>query len=116
MEPIISRTRQVGNSSGVLLPKEWLNKKVVVTLTELSEKEILQEVIKILYEKGILNDVLGIYLIGSYARKKNEVTPESDIDLLVITENTGRTIEKENYQINLVKEDDLIRSLKEKPF
>ena len=116
MQSISSQTRAVGNSSGVLLPREWLNKKVVVTLVEPSEKEIVQDIIKILYESRILEEVLGIYLIGSHARKKGEITPESDIDILIITENITKTINKDNYQINLVKNSTLLKSLKEKPF
>ena len=116
MQSISGQTRAVGNSSGVLLPREWLNKKVVVTLSEPNEKEILQDVIEILYAHEILRDVLGIYLVGSRARGEEEVTSESDIDLLVITNNLNKTINKDNYQINIVKNANILKSLKEKPF
>ena len=116
METITSQARQVGNSSGVLLPKNWLNKKVVVTLAEPGEKEILHDVMEILYTENILKNVLGIYLIGSHARSRKEVTAESDIDLLVITNNITETIERGNYQINIIKESSLLESLKEMAF
>ncbi|MEK6812198.1 MAG: nucleotidyltransferase domain-containing protein [Nanoarchaeota archaeon] len=116
MKAIVGQTRQVGNSSGVLLPKEWLNKKVVVTLVEPDEREILRRVIEILYDENILTDSLGIYLIGSHARNKEEVDFESDIDILVITENTNKEIDKDNYQINIISKPMLLKSLKEHPF
>lgn len=116
METVISRARQVGNSSGVLLPRGWLNKRVVVTLAEPDEKDILHSVLEILYTEGILKNVLGIYLIGSHARGRGESTAESDIDLLVITDNINRTIDKDNYQINLIGKSMLLKSLKEMPF
>ncbi len=111
METIIRKTRAVGNSSGVLLPRHWLNKKVVVTLAELSEKEILKEVIEILYNKKILSSVLGIYLVGSYARK--EQTKESDVDILIITKEHDKTREiKENiYSILVIPKNRLEKNL-----
>jgi predicted nucleotidyltransferase len=116
MEKIVGKARPVGNSSGVLLPKEWLNKKVVVTIKEPSEKEILHEIIEILYNYGVIKNVLGIYLVGSYARGKKEITIDSDIDLLIITKDISKTIEKDNYQIILIKESALLKNLKEMPF
>ena len=32
METIVKQAREVGTSAGVLLPRKWLNKQVVVTL------------------------------------------------------------------------------------
>jgi len=94
---LIKNTIRVGNSAGVLLPKEFLNAQVKVVLQPLNiEKDILE----ILLEEGILKNILGIYLIGSYARK--EQTIESDADILVITDNIDKRIEKGKYDILLV--------------
>ncbi len=100
---IIKKTRQVGTSSGVLLPRAWLNKRVVVQLLELDKKTIVKTVIDILLEKNIsLQDIIGIYLFGSYAR--GEITLNSDIDILIITKNISSFIIKENFEITLVTE------------
>ncbi len=94
---LIKNTIRVGNSAGVLLPKEFLNSQVKVVLQPLNiEKDILE----ILLKEKILKNILGIYLIGSYARK--EQTIESDIDVLAITDSINKRIEKEKYDILLV--------------
>ncbi|MEX2017601.1 MAG: DUF2080 family transposase-associated protein [Candidatus Pacearchaeota archaeon] len=112
---IIGQTRAVGNSSGVLLPREWLNKKVVVTLAEPTEKEILRDVIEILYHEKVLRAVLGIYLVGSYARR--EQSEKSDIDILVVTKDISKEqIEKGIYSIIIVSEDLLEEQLKKNIF
>jgi predicted nucleotidyltransferase len=108
MEKIIKKTREVGTSAGVLLPRKWLNRSVVVTLLEKSEEDILHDVIRIIFEKGI-DDVKGIYFVGSYARHENE--PESDIDILIITEETNKLIDIYPYEITLVKEETLKKNL-----
>ncbi len=46
---IIKKTREVGKSSGVLLPRSWLNKQVVVNLFEPSPEKISHDVKKYLF-------------------------------------------------------------------
>ena len=74
IKPIV----KVGNSAGIILPKEWLNGKEKVELIE-TPKDIKKELLEVL--DSYLPDIIGIYLTGSYAR--GEETPESDIDILV---------------------------------
>lgn len=94
---LIKNTIRVGNSAGVLLPKEFLNTQVKIVLQPLNiEKDILD----ILNERKLLPKVLGVYLVGSYAR--GEQTIESDVDVLVITENVGDRISKGKYDLMLV--------------
>jgi len=94
---LIKNTIKLGNSAGVLLPKEFLNMKVKVVLQPLNiEKDILD----ILLQEKVLPHVLGVYLVGSYAR--NEQTIESDVDVLVITDNLNDRIEKGKYDLMLV--------------
>lgn len=101
---------RVGNSSGVILPKSWLNKQARVELVIKKNSDILGEVLNILEEKSIaLDKILGVYLIGSYAR--GDYDEESDMDVLVITENLDRIINKDNYEIFLISEDNLARKL-----
>jgi predicted nucleotidyltransferase len=102
METIIKQTREVGTSAGVLLPRSWLNKQVVVTLFSPSKQEIAKDVLEILIRKNLNKEIKGIYLFGSYARK--EQTSESDIDILVITKDTNKIVVHQNYQILLVSE------------
>jgi len=110
MEQIVKQTREVGTSAGVLLPRAWLNKEVVVTLKGLSREEISRRVIDILLEKRLLQDVKGIYLAGSYARGEQDFS--SDIDILIITGKTNKLIDAGDYEIILVSEDNLKKNFK----
>lgn len=106
---LIRNTIRVGNSAGVLLPKEWLNSQVRVEIISKKPIDILVDVINILENEGIFSDILGIYLTGSYAR--NEETPESDIDILVITDNINRSVKRGIYELLVISKDNLIRLL-----
>ena len=88
LKPIV----RMGNSACVMLPKAWINGKARVELIQ-EPLNITKDVFEIL--KPYLKDVLGIYLVGSYAR--GEETQESDIDILVITENINKKINKGKY-------------------
>ncbi|MFH1802319.1 MAG: nucleotidyltransferase domain-containing protein [archaeon] len=109
MEPIVKLTREVGTSAGVLLPRSWLNKEVVVTLKDLSDEDIAKGILGILLEKGLLSDVKGIYLVGSYAR--GDYSASSDVDVLVVTGKTNKLIELRGYEIVLVSEENLSKNL-----
>lgn len=88
--------QQIGNGAHVYLPKEMVGQKVLVTLVEKTVEDIEEETINIL--KPYLNHIKGIYLYGSYAR--NEQTPDSDIDILVITDSKIKIKKKINeYEI-----------------
>jgi len=93
IKPII----KVGNSAGVLLPREWLNGKARIELVE-KPLDINKEVLQIL--EPYLEDVVGIYIVGSYAR--HEETEESDIDILAITQKTEKHIKPGKYDILLI--------------
>ena len=103
---LIKRTVRVGNSAGVLLPKKWLHSQVKVVLSPLN---IERDVLDILIEENVLNEILGVYLIGSYSR--GEQTIESDVDILVITTDLEKRIKKEKYDLLLVAEKTLERQL-----
>jgi predicted nucleotidyltransferase len=57
-----------------------------------------------------LKNILGIYLVGSYAR--NEETRESDVDALVITDEVNKKIRKGKYEIILISKDNLEKTLR----
>lgn len=104
IKPIV----KVGNSAGVILPKEWLNgeaKVILVRRPENPQEEILEIV------KSYLPSIIGLYLVGSYARK--EQNSKSDIDVLAITTDINKKIKKSKYDINLISRDTLDESLKE---
>jgi predicted nucleotidyltransferase len=109
MEIQIKRTVRAGNSSAVVLPKAWLNREVRIELVRKTDEIILKEIIELLEDKIPLEEVIGIYIVGSYAR--GEETAESDIDILVITDGVEHaSIELGAYSIMIVSS----RSLKYK--
>ena len=109
METITKQTREVGTSAGVLLPRSWLGRQVVVTLFEPSKEKILQDIITCLFEHNLNEEVKGIYLYGSYAR--GDFDFNSDIDILILTQNTNKLINYNNYELLLVSEDSFSKGL-----
>ena len=97
---------RVGNSAGVILPREWLNGKAKIELIA-RPLDIKKEVFEIL--EDYFQDIIGIYLVGSYAR--NEQNDESDVDVLVITNSINKLIEKGKYSISLISKDKVESSL-----
>lgn len=112
METILRKTIKSGNASAVVLPKTWLNKKVRIDLIDKTPEIILHDVIDIVKSTIDLSEIIGIYLVGSYARE--DQTYLSDIDILIISEKTNKElIKKENYEILIVSLDLLDYKLKE---
>lgn len=109
MNSLIKQTREVGTSAGVLLPRKWLNKQVVVTLLSPSIEEIARDILSIFFKQNLNDEIKGIYLVGSYARE--DYSPESDIDVLVITQKTNKLISQNNYEILLLCEDNFSKNL-----
>ncbi|MBM3233602.1 nucleotidyltransferase domain-containing protein [Candidatus Pacearchaeota archaeon] len=109
METIVKQAREVGTSAGVLLPRKWLNKQVVVTLFNPSGEKILQDIIPCLFKHNLNEDIRGIYLFGSYAR--GDFDFNSDIDILILTEKTDKLINCNNYEILMVSEDSFSKNL-----
>lgn len=107
---IIRNVRKWGNSAGVLLPKEFQGKEVKVILIDRS-LEIKKEIFDIL--NAYLEDILGIYLVGSYAR--GEETKDSDIDIIAISNKTKKEIISGKYHISITTLDGIKRTLKAYP-
>ncbi len=115
MEIQIKKAVRAGNSSAVILPKAWLNKEVRIELIKKTPEKILMEVINILIEYISIKDIMGIYLIGSYAR--NEEDENSDIDILVVTGNIDKEmIEEGIYNILIISTKLLEQKLKQDLF
>jgi len=97
---------RVGNSAGVILPREWYGGEAKVELIE-KPVNIKKDLFEILIP--YLEDIIGIYIVGSYAR--NEKTADSDIDAVVITNNIKKRIEKGKYEIILISKDSVEKQL-----
>jgi predicted nucleotidyltransferase len=97
---------RVGNSAGVILPREWYGGEARIELIE-KPIDIKKDLFEIL--SPYLEEIIGIYLVGSYARR--EQTSESDVDVLVITNNLKKRIEKEKYEITLISKDSVEKQL-----
>ena len=84
--------QKFGNSSHVVLPKEYIGRRIKFVTEPKTFQDIKFEIVEIL--KPHLENIIGVYLYGSYAR--NEQTIDSDIDILVITSSRLKIIENIN--------------------
>ena len=99
-----------GNSGGILLPKEWIGNQVKIVLINRTD-EIKKEAISMLSE--YLDDILGVYLAGSYSRGDQD--KESDIDIIAITNHIKKEIISGKYHISLVTLENLKKTLEKNP-
>jgi predicted nucleotidyltransferase len=104
IKPIV----KVGNSAGVILPREWLNGKAKVELIE-KPINIKKDVLEILGD--YLDEVIGIYLVGSYAR--GEEDENSDVDVIAVTSNINKMLKHGKYDIMIISKEKLDETLKE---
>lgn len=108
MKQITKTVQQIGNGAHIYLPKEMVGQKVVVTLVKKTLAEIEQEILMIL--RPYLRHSMGIYVYGSYARE--EQTPESDIDILVITDGKVKIHKKiHDYEIIAISLEQLEKTI-----
>ena len=89
----IKKAVKAGNSSAVILPRAWLDKEIRVELIKKPSEIILQETIDIVRDYISTDEIVGIYLVGSYAR--GEESRKSDIDVLVISKDTDKEMIRE---------------------
>lgn len=107
---VVKNVSKWGNGAGVLLPKEWVGQQVKVILIDRTSN-IRKEAIDIL--SPYLDDIIGVYLTGSYARGEQE--PDSDIDILGISKNTKKEIQSGKYHISIITLDGARRTLDKNP-
>jgi len=107
MEIQIKKTIKAGNSSAVVLPRAWLNKEVRVELIKKTPETILFDVINIVKKHINLKNIKGIYLTGSYAR--GEEDENSDIDVLVVTNDIDKEMIKEGIYNVLIISSELLK-------
>lgn len=106
-EQLIRKVKLFGNGAHVSAPKEWLNEDIMIVRLS-SPLDIKENIIKIL--KSYSEDILGIYLVGSYAR--SEQREDSDIDVIAITSKTNKIIKEGKYEIILISRENLEKQLK----
>jgi predicted nucleotidyltransferase/putative transposon-encoded protein len=99
-----------GNSAGVSVPLAWLGQEVKVLLLDRST-EIKKEVFDLLKEN--LEDIMGVYLVGSYAR--GEQSEDSDIDILAISKTLKKEIISGKYHISVYPLESVKKTLKKDP-
>ena len=98
----------IGNGAHVFAPKEWMGEKVlIIRQLPLSLDE---RILKIL--KPYLENILGVYLYGSYAR--GEQRQDSDIDILVIS-NKKFKIKEKGFEIIILEKDKIDKAIKIAP-
>ncbi|MEK6913922.1 MAG: DUF2080 family transposase-associated protein [Nanoarchaeota archaeon] len=107
---IIKNVGSWGNSAGILLPKEWLGSRVKIILIE-NGLEIKKEITSILLD--YLDDIVGIYLTGSYSRGEQE--EDSDIDIIAISNKTKKEIISGRYSISIITLENLKKTLNNNP-
>lgn len=97
---MIKKVVGIGNGAAVYVPKKYINQELTIILPE-DEQEIKRKILSKV--EKFMEDILGIYLVGSYARREERV--RSDVDVLVITNRTNKRIKEENYDILLISLD-----------
>lgn len=106
----VKEVRKWGNSGGISVPKELVGQLIKITIEPRTYK-IKEEILEILYP--YLEDIIGIYLTGSYAR--NEQGEESDIDVIAISNSTNKSIKTGKYNIEINKLEEIKGALKYHP-
>ena len=124
METLLKKTIKSGNASAVVLPKAWLDKRVKVELIDKTSEIILHDVLDIVKSSMDLSEIIGIYLVGSYAR--GDRTNLSDIDILIHFQKGKKSFDNymdlkffledllEGHKVDLVIDDALKPALKER--
>lgn len=107
---ITKKVSRWGNSAGVLLPRELLGSIVKISIIN-TRKSIKEEVFEIL--SSYLDEILGIYLTGSYAR--GEQNADSDIDIVVISNTLKKEIKSGKYNISIYPLSALKKTIKINP-
>ena len=84
--------QKFGNGGHVVVPKDYVGKRIRFITEPKTFDDIKSEVLKIL--KPYFENILGVYLYGSYAR--DEQTIDSDVDILVIANTKLKIIDRIN--------------------
>jgi len=86
---IIKKAVAMGNGAAIYIPKEYSGRQVAVILPE-GISSIKKRIIERL--SGRMENIVGVYLFGSYAREESSLL--SDIDVLVITKDEDKSLKQ----------------------
>lgn len=111
-EQIRKKVTRSGNGGAVWVPKEWLGEEIIVTRIETPKLSLKEEIINTLLP--YLEDIIGIFLYGSYVRK--EETKDSDIDILVIAKNISKVENTKRFDINFIEIKKIKEAVQKNPF
>jgi predicted nucleotidyltransferase len=84
---LIKKAVDMGNGAAVYIPKEYSGRQVVIMLPE-GIKDIKRKIIERLAD--YMDNIVGVYLFGSYAREESNAL--SDIDVLIITKDEQKEL------------------------
>ncbi len=107
-EQIIREVTLIGNGAHVFAPKDWVGEKVIIIKSP--ELSLKKRILKIL--EPFLENILGVYLYGSYAR--NEQRQDSDIDILIIS-NKKFKIKEKGFEILVLEKSKIDKAVKIAP-
>jgi predicted nucleotidyltransferase len=111
-EQLVKKAVKSGNGGAVWVPKRWLGQEVVVILPIKRKYDIKERIIQLL--QPYLKDVIAVFLYGSYARK--EETAESDIDVLILTQNRIKIhINEPSFEITVFQLENFKKALLKHP-
>ena len=102
----------IGNGAAVYVPKEYSGREVIVLLPEGVEgirKRVFEGI------SGFLDNIVGVYIFGSYARQEEE--RNSDVDILIITKEKDVRIKNAigDGDIRVMTLDSVKRAIREQP-
>ena len=108
-EQLVKDVTEIGNGAHIFVPRDWLNQKVsVIKMPKLTVKE---QIIKSL--TPYLDDIVGVFLYGSYARGEQEET--SDIDVLVVAKKKFKIKTKGKLSFEVVEYSKLEKNIELNP-
>jgi len=105
-EQVVKKVMLSGGSGSVYVPKDWSGQRVIVR--PLSIKDNILQLLSPYMER-----IVGIYLYGSYAR--GEETPESDIDILLVTDGKVKLSTENGFDIEVVEYEGVKKLVSEDP-
>ena len=100
-----------GNSGHVILPKEYVGKRMRFLVEPKTIQDVKEELFQMLLPH--IEKVEGVYLYGSYAR--NEQTASSDVDALILASEKFPLPKKQNYSILILTKEELEAAIEKRP-